>query len=102
MPKTRYHCAMFLLGLIGCILIGVVLGFCISAFFWVGRARKPMPKIMIRCPIKRRAVPTGLTTEMIVFDSLDADLEMSLKCPACLKTHKWKPTETWIDKAELS
>ena len=31
---------------------------------------------MIRCPIFGRAVPTGLATEMIVFDSIEADLEM--------------------------
>ena len=59
-----------------------------------------MPKIMIRCPIMGRAVPTGLTTEMIVFDSIEADLEIPLNCPACLKTHKWKPREAWIDKAD--
>ena len=55
---------------------------------------------MIRCPIFDRAVPTGLTTEMIVFDSIEADLEIPLNCPACLKTHKWKPREAWIDKAD--
>ena len=54
---------------------------------------------MIRCPIFDRAVPTGLTTEMIVFDSIEADLEIPLNCPACLKTHKWKPREAWIDEA---
>jgi hypothetical protein len=58
-----------------------------------------MPKIMIRCPITGRAVPTGLTTEMILFDSIDADLEMPLQCPACLKVHKWKPRDAWADKA---
>ena len=61
-----------------------------------------MPKIMIRCPIVGRAVPTGLTTEMIVFDSIDANLEIPLNCPACLKIHKWQPREAWIDKADAT
>jgi hypothetical protein len=30
----------------------------------------PMPNIMICCPIFGKAVPTGLSTETIVFDSL--------------------------------
>jgi hypothetical protein len=25
----------------------------------------------------------------------DADLEIPLRCPACLKIHKWKPRDAW-------
>jgi hypothetical protein len=59
-----------------------------------------MPKIMIRCPITGRAVSTGLTTKTILFDSIDADLEIPLRCPACLKMHNWRPRDAWIDKAD--
>jgi hypothetical protein len=59
-----------------------------------------MPKIMIRCPIVGRAIPTGLTTEMVRFDTIDSNLEIPLRCPACLKVHKWKPRDAWIDKAD--
>jgi len=46
-----------------------------------------MLKIMIRCPTLGKKVSTGLTTEMIMFDSLGADLEVPLRCPACMKIH---------------
>jgi hypothetical protein len=52
---------------------------------------------MIRCPIIGMAVPTGLSTETVVFDTIDPKLEMPLRCPACLKIHKWKPKDAWID-----
>jgi hypothetical protein len=55
---------------------------------------------MIRCPIVGGVVPTGLTTETIMFDSIDVNLEMPLRCPACMKVHKWKPRDAWIDKAD--
>jgi hypothetical protein len=59
----------------------------------------PMPKIMIRCPIVGRNVPTGLTTEKIFFDSLPDNLEIPIRCPACMKVHKWRRKDAWIEKA---
>jgi hypothetical protein len=56
-----------------------------------------VPKIMIRCPVLGRAVPTGLTTEQVVFDSLLPDLEIPMRCPACLKFHKWEPKDAWVE-----
>jgi hypothetical protein len=55
----------------------------------------PMPDILIRCPVFKRPVRTGLTTEAIVFDSLD-DLSIPLRCPACQKVHKWQRKDAWI------
>jgi len=55
---------------------------------------------MIRCPITGKTVPTGLTTQMIVFDSIASDLEMPLRCPACLKMHNWMPKEAWVEKGD--
>jgi hypothetical protein len=40
-------------------------------------------------------VPTGITTEMIILDTLT--FELSTQCPACRKTHKWKRRDAWID-----
>jgi hypothetical protein len=54
-----------------------------------------MPEIMIRCPVFGRAVPTGLTTEKIRFDSLSG-IVMSLRCPDCFKLHKWEHKDAWI------
>jgi hypothetical protein len=58
-------------------------------------------KIMIRCPVLGRAVPTGLTTEQVVFDSLLPDLEIPMRCPACKKFHKWRRKDAWIEKTDL-
>ena len=44
-----------------------------------------MPEIMIRCPTFGTAVPTGLTTEAIKFESLSG-IEIPMQCPACLKS----------------
>jgi hypothetical protein len=54
-----------------------------------------MPVILIRCPVFGKPVRTGLSTEAIVFDSLD-DLSIPLRCPACKKVHKWQRKDAWI------
>jgi hypothetical protein len=36
-----------------------------------------------------------LSTEAIVFDSLD-DLSIPRRCPACKKVHKWQSEDAWI------
>jgi hypothetical protein len=59
-----------------------------------------VPKIMIRCPITGKSVPTGLTTETIVFDSIAGDLTITMSCPACRKVHEWRPKGAWIDKGK--
>lgn len=55
-----------------------------------------MPEIMIRCPTFGIPVSTGLTTEAIKFDSLSG-IEITMRCPACLKNHKWERKDAWID-----
>jgi hypothetical protein len=40
-----------------------------------------MAHIMIKCPMFGMAVPTGITTEMIILDTLDFPL--TVNCPAC-------------------
>jgi hypothetical protein len=54
-----------------------------------------MPDILIRCPVFGKAVSTGLSTETIVLESLD-DLLIPLRCPACMKVHKWQRKDAWI------
>jgi hypothetical protein len=58
-----------------------------------------MPNIMIRCPIFGKAVSTGLTTETVVFKSLD-DIPIPLSCPACRKVHWWKRKDAWVDEGD--
>ena len=56
-----------------------------------------MPDIMVRCPTVGAVVPTGVTTEVVKFESIP-DIAIPFRCPACLKTHKWRPIMAWVDK----
>ena len=57
-----------------------------------------MPAIMISCRTFGTPVPTGLTTETIKFESLSGT-EIRMRCPACLKCHRWKRKDAWIEGA---
>jgi hypothetical protein len=54
-----------------------------------------MTDILICCPVYREPVHTGLSAETIVLDSLD-DLSIPLRCPACMKVHKWQRKDARI------
>ena len=54
-----------------------------------------MSDILILCPETHRPVPTGLTTDMVVFKTLPL-VALPLHCLACGHVHKWKPTDAWI------
>ena len=56
-----------------------------------------MSNIMIRCPTFGTAVPTGLTTEKIKFESL-SEVRIPLRCPDCFKLHKWERKDAWVEK----
>ena len=94
--KISTQCTRCLSGLIIGALTGSPLPYRIQFF----QSADPVPKIMIRCPVLGRGVPTGLTTEQIVFDSLPSDLEIPMRCPACVKIHKWKPKDAWVEKVD--
>jgi hypothetical protein len=55
-----------------------------------------MADIMIRCPMFGMAVPTGITTEVIVLNTLDFPLKM--QCPACRQIHSWSRSDAWISE----
>jgi hypothetical protein len=57
-----------------------------------------MPAIMISCRTFGTPVPTGLTTETIKFESLSG-MEIRMRCPACLKHHRWQRKDAWIEGA---
>jgi hypothetical protein len=61
-----------------------------------------MPRIMIRCWQTKKAVPTGLTTEMVVLDSLSNPMKSSMltlnvRCHLCGSKHKWKYKDAWVE-----
>ena len=57
-----------------------------------------MPDILIRCPVTGQAVLTGLTTEIVVLDSLP-NVAIPLKCPHCEQTHAWTPMDAWVGQS---
>ena len=56
-----------------------------------------MSNIFINCPTTGIPVPTGLTTNSVVFHSLPP-VAVPLCCAACGKMHKWKPQDAWIGR----
>jgi hypothetical protein len=53
-----------------------------------------MPDILFRCPTTKRVVPTGLTTDKVKLSSLSG-ITFTLRCPACLRNHKWQKKDVW-------
>jgi hypothetical protein len=67
-----------------------------------GKVHKPprmdehhMSEIMIHCSTLGTAVPTGLTADKVIFETLPP-VPIPVECPACRKVHKWKPAEAWV------
>jgi len=53
-----------------------------------------MADIWISCPLFGKAVPTGITTDVIILDTLD--FELTMHCPACRKIHRWTRRDAWV------
>jgi hypothetical protein len=51
--------------------------------------------ILIKCPRNLRPVRTGLTTDMVIFETLPP-VALPLRCPACRHVHRWKPEDAWV------
>jgi hypothetical protein len=54
-----------------------------------------MSDIMIHCPITGLAVPTGVTTEAVVFETLP-NIALPMYCPSCERIHNWMPLQAWV------
>jgi len=51
--------------------------------------------IVITCPQTKRPVPTGLTTDIVILETLP-DVRVPLVCRACGQTHRWKSNDAWV------
>ena len=60
-----------------------------------------MSEIMIMCPVKKRPIPTGLTTNSVIFESLP-DINMPIRCPSCGRQHVWSRRKAWVAKSDSS
>lgn len=58
-----------------------------------------MARIMIMCPTIRKPVPTGLRTDMVIFESLP-DVAMPVSCQECDAQHLWRPRDAWVNLAD--
>jgi endogenous inhibitor of DNA gyrase (YacG/DUF329 family) len=58
-----------------------------------------MDRIMIRCPIRGEAVPTGILMERALFEDKKNVMEGIIvgPCPACGKNHPWNKTYSFLE-----
>jgi len=54
-----------------------------------------MAAVLTRCPRTGGIISTGITTDMVQFDSLP-NVAVPISCPICGTTHIWKPSTSWI------
>ena len=54
-----------------------------------------MGMVMIRCPVTRRAIPTGIQTDRATFRSTPV-FYSQVACPLCLAVHDWFAKDAWV------
>ena len=54
-----------------------------------------MGTVMIRCPQTRRAISTGIRTDIATFHATPVFFSQVL-CPLCGLTHEWFAKDAWI------
>ncbi len=57
-----------------------------------------MGKIMIRCPITGRAIPTGMEADEARFNSMPVFFAQAY-CPFCRTTHRWFARHAWVSES---
>lgn len=54
-------------------------------------------RVMIRCPVTGRAVPTGLTADPATWDIRAIGLNR-VSCPDCKQVHAWSKKEASLER----
>lgn len=54
-----------------------------------------MGRVMIRCPVTRRAIATGIETDAARFNSTPAFFALAY-CPFCRTSHRWFARDAWV------
>jgi len=54
-----------------------------------------MADVLTWCSRTGFPIPTGITTDMVQFDSLP-NVAIPISCPVCRRTHTWRPSTSWI------
>ena len=60
-----------------------------------------MSEIMTMCSVTNRSIPTGLTTNSVIFESLP-DINLPIRCPRCGRQHVWSRRKAWVARSEPS
>jgi hypothetical protein len=55
-----------------------------------------MERVMIRCPVTERAIPTGLEADRSTFNSTPVFFAEA-HCPHCRMNHPWFARDAWIE-----
>jgi hypothetical protein len=53
-------------------------------------------RVMIRCPVTARAVPTGLIADPATWAARPIGLNR-VSCPECEQVHVWSKTDAWLE-----
>src|SRR5215467_10502452 len=54
-----------------------------------------MADILTRCPHTGQSIPTGLSTDIIIFETLSR-VPIPVHCQACGEVHYWTRSTAWI------
>ena len=54
-----------------------------------------MPRVLINCPVKSRAIPTGYW--MNPAQLAGAGARYAFRCSACNEIHQWERGEAWLE-----
>lgn len=54
------------------------------------------PRVMIRCPVTGRAVPTGLTADPATWSARPIGLNR-VSCPECKQVHAWSKKDASLE-----
>ena len=71
--------------------------FCISRVLRLKKTQpRPVPQIVLRCPVTNLDYTVGVRMDANSFASLP-DMDMAVKCPQCGEEHKWRPREARLE-----
>jgi len=56
----------------------------------------PLARVMIRCSVTNRPVPTGMYVDATTWDARPLGYNR-VACPACKQTHAWGKSDAWLE-----
>ena len=54
-----------------------------------------MPRVLVKCPVDGKVVPTGYRMNQAKLDVAEGNY--AFRCSACGTIHQWVRTEAWVE-----